>query len=717
MLHCAEAVAQTICVGTAPSRKRDFGSEMAIDLRNDRIPRIGSHRAPAERLCATATARCSTLSLVRTLGPRETTDGPDGTRCLMGGARNAIGHLMHDTTLLWQALGVASAQYTAFLADLPSDERATLAKVNSAGLRRLHDALESRDAVAFLGAGASAPLYPSWDSLIVELIDTASDRLTEAEAGTLRGLASATPDAVMDVVRRKLDATTYWQMLREAFRVRRDETGRTWTATHELIVRCDFGAVVTTNYDPGIVDARARVRAHATSTSFSSWTDDVALDRWRNGDVFRSDELPVLFAHGHHNQPEAIALATTEYRRAYESKLTRVLESLITRGPLVWVGFSFADQRIAAVLREIADGYGTRANPGMATRHVALMPWDPHRSGGAPDPGILREICGIQYGSDVVLYPAPRGDHSALRVLLAEFTHPRFAPVSPKLQRSVPRVRAAAAADHPTPATRSSAARWMHRSDPDEHFTGRDDELAKLDCWGADPVVRLIGVTAWGGAGKTALVSHGFLERTPTGFRGLFAWNFNEDPSERRWAHQLLIWAQESFGIGVRPGSLRDRVLAVVQQAEPVLVLDGLEVLQDGTIHGRLLDGLLRDLLTTFCRIEHGGLAVLTSRFVFGDLERFDGGAARMLDLPGLSDGDGAEVLARAGAGWLTERERRELVRGVAGHALAVTVIGGALAQRPAIDGLQTLLADLKQTVPTHKRIMRVLTFYAGYLE
>jgi hypothetical protein len=36
---------------------------MAIDLRNDRIPRIGSHRAPAERLCATATASSDTPAL------------------------------------------------------------------------------------------------------------------------------------------------------------------------------------------------------------------------------------------------------------------------------------------------------------------------------------------------------------------------------------------------------------------------------------------------------------------------------------------------------------------------------------------------------------------------------------------------------------------------------------------------------------------------------
>ena len=43
------------------------------------------------------------------------------------------------------------------------------------------------------------------------------------------------------------------------------------------------------------------------------------------GTVFGDDELPVLFAHGHHNRPESIVLATTAYRRAYRGMLGAVL--------------------------------------------------------------------------------------------------------------------------------------------------------------------------------------------------------------------------------------------------------------------------------------------------------------------------------------------------------------------------------------------------------
>ena len=83
----------------------------------------------------------------------------------------------------------------------------------------------------------------------------------------------------------------------------------------ELVCRCAFKAVVTTNYDAGIVDARMRVRPGASATGFTTWQDELGLDEWRTGDVFGEAELPVLFAHGQHNRPDTVVLATTEYRR------------------------------------------------------------------------------------------------------------------------------------------------------------------------------------------------------------------------------------------------------------------------------------------------------------------------------------------------------------------------------------------------------------------
>ena len=46
--------------------------------------------------------------------------------------------------------------------------------MNGPGLAALRGYLTSGEVVAFLGAGASAPLYPLWAGLIGELVDAAA---------------------------------------------------------------------------------------------------------------------------------------------------------------------------------------------------------------------------------------------------------------------------------------------------------------------------------------------------------------------------------------------------------------------------------------------------------------------------------------------------------------------------------------------------------------
>ena len=611
-----------------------------------------------------------------------------------------------------------------------------MARVNTAGLDKLRSYLESRQAVAFLGAGSSAPLYPLWTRVIAELIDAADEQgLQEDAAATCRAMAGERPDAVVELLRRHLGVPRYQAALRGVFRVRRDpDTGRTWTPTQELVCRCPFKAVVTTNYDPGIVDARMRVRPRASGTGFASWTDELALDGWRTGEVFGDQELPILFAHGHHNQPDAMVLATTEYRRAYAGRLSQVLGRMLEAWRLVWIGFSFADQHINGVLREVAEHSGTRVDPGSAPRHVAILAWDPDDGG---DPQTLRTLAEIDYGADLILYPAPGGDHSALQRLLDDFVLADYPP-APALGRSTSNQWARATSPaSPGPLALASAAtavaetwppdlpvRWVPPMEPVAPFTGRVEELARLDRWAGDTTVRLVGVTAWGGAGKTALVTH-WLDRHGgaagrPGLQGVFGWSFYADPSADHWATALLDWAELEFRVRlVEQGRPAVAVLRLLQAVPLVLVLDGLEVLQEGPEGaqcGRLLDGTLREVLTGACRLSHGGLVALTSRFAFADLEGFDGGPARMLDVPPFTPAEGAALLAAAGAGWLPENERRDLVQGVDGHALAVAALGSLLAEGPPPEDLERLRMQLAQAATTNTRVAKVLGFYADRL-
>ena len=607
-----------------------------------------------------------------------------------------------------------------YLAGLAGDQRAGLERVNAPGLDALRGYLGSGQAVAFLGAGASAPLYPLWAGLIGELIDAAAGRLSEAEAVTCRALASSSPDAVVEIVRRSLGAGVFREVLRQVLRARADPvTGRSWTDVQELVCRCAFKAVVTTNYDPGIVNARMRIRPYAAATGFMTWEDELGLDRWRTGDVFGEDELPVLFAHGQHNRPDTIVLATTEYRRAYAGKLPHVLARLMD-GHVCWVGFSFADQRIGAILREIGEQAGARIDPGAAPRHVAVMPWDPDGEGN--DPQVLAQRAEIEYGAQVILYPAPGGDHSALAALLGGLADPRFPAAAEVSARPAPVV--AGPGSGAAGGRAGVVVRWVPAPEPVAYFTGRVEELARLDRWAADPQVRLVGVSAWGGAGKTALVTHwageaGGIRRRP-GLRGVFGWSFYADPAPEHWAREFLAWAAHELGVLVPgTGRLAGRVLGVLAAVPVLLVLDGLEVVQEGPAgegFGRLLDGLLREVLAGACQLDHRGLVVLTSRFPFADLEAFDGGPARMLEVPAFTPAEGAALLAAAGGGWLPEGQRRELVAAVNGHALAVTVLAGLLAARPPGAELAALREELATATRTNTRVSKVLGFYAGQL-
>ncbi len=80
-----------------------------------------------------------------------------------------------------------------YLAGLPPAQAAELARVNGPGLAALRGYLASGEAVAFLGAGVSAPLYPLWDGLIGELADAAAPRLDEREVAALPGHGAAEP--------------------------------------------------------------------------------------------------------------------------------------------------------------------------------------------------------------------------------------------------------------------------------------------------------------------------------------------------------------------------------------------------------------------------------------------------------------------------------------------------------------------------------------------
>ena len=494
-------------------------------------------------------------------------------------------------------------------------------------------------AVAFVGAGASAGMYPQWGQVIDGLADYAVEqgRAEPRDRDRWKADKTSTPQQRVNTILRRLDVAQYHSFLRSTFEARRGPDGNPFTPVHSALMRLRFKGYVTTNYDPALDFARTALRPDCLITGTPTWQDDDEVYRWLTGDVFKDHEAcPILWLHGYWQRPASIVLNSGEYNAAYRPGLYRqTFNRLWLQDHLVFAGFGFNDPQfifmVGEILSEVRDA---DALP----RHIAILSLRPEPDGTWPDEDTLRERrenMEEDYHVRPLFYrvnPLPDGgeDHSELLELLEGLLpppNPAEAAPAPVISATSPASPAAAPAAFPV--------HGEHETTNDGKFTGRDDEQARLDRWVRDPAVRAIGVTAVGGTGKTALVGH-WLKNTDgwrsRSFVGLFGWSFYQERSTNAFLRRLLLWAHEAFGTPQpdEETNLAASALALLRDHPLVIVLDGLEVLQEGpedARYGTFLDGTLREFLGALCAGRHESLAVLTSRFLFADLERHLGTA------------------------------------------------------------------------------------------
>ena len=93
----------------------------------------------------------------------------------------------------------------------------------------------SGEAVAFVGAGASAGLYPLWPELI-ELLADAAIAAGQADAGEKAAwCGSMDPLAAARQIRKRLDDGPFAEQIRTIFGPRKGADGKRYTATHEAL--------------------------------------------------------------------------------------------------------------------------------------------------------------------------------------------------------------------------------------------------------------------------------------------------------------------------------------------------------------------------------------------------------------------------------------------------------------------------------------------------
>lgn len=578
--------------------------------------------------------------------------------------------------------------------------------------------VKEHQCVAFVGAGASAGLYPMWNRFIELLADhaVATGKAEPKDAERWKKDTALTPQQRVNTIVRKLGEPLYRDFLRATFSPACGSDGKRYTPSHAALLRLPFRGYVTTNYDPALDFARAELRPDSLSTGTPTWQDDEEVYLWRTGDVFTRD-CPMLWLHGCWQRPHGIVLNSGEYSQAYKPGIYRdTCKELWIRERLVFLGFGFNDPQLTFMVGEfLRDLVDANAVP----RHIAILGWTMPDDGSAPDPEEIkekRESLEADYHLRALFYPVKDGDHSALRTLLGGLADACGCVLRTALPVPTPAPPAAAAV---------FATKWVHETTNDDKFTGRQDELDRLDRWVRDESIRIVAVCAVGGTGKTALVGH-WLKNT-TGWRsrpfvGLFGWSFYQNRSPDEFLKALLQWAQETFGTP-KPDEKTDLVNAAARLLIGrvlVVVLDGLEVLQEGpddARHGAFLDAGLRELLHALCEdASSQSLAVLTSRFVFADLERHLGTAFHQLELPGLPPDQGARLLDELGVrGPVAERE--EVSRRLDGHPLALRVFVESLSDADCAQPRRFLDHAFKPNevppgTPLNDKLRRLLGFY-----
>jgi hypothetical protein len=143
--------------------------------------------------------------------------------------------------------------------DIPGNEHA---------FERLRALLGGRSAISFVGAGASAGLYPLWGGLIAGLVEETKKRgrASDDERAYWLKQRDAYPDQVVRGIKGALSEGIYAEVLRQIFRPKAGPDGNHFTPIHAALIRLPFRAHITTNFDLGLLEARLELRRDLRGT-------------------------------------------------------------------------------------------------------------------------------------------------------------------------------------------------------------------------------------------------------------------------------------------------------------------------------------------------------------------------------------------------------------------------------------------------------------------
>ena len=200
--------------------------------------------------------------------------------------------------------------------------------------------------IAIVGAGASAELYPLWQPLLIELGKTAIKRRVITTNTPQWWIEIAETDAPIaaKMITAEVGEAEFRRFVYSQFSTKYTAAGRSFTRAQGEVMLTSYKGFVTTNYDPGLLEARIRLRENPTATGYCTRLNRDKLTEWLDGSLFDKEDWPILYAHGIWDDYQSWVLDIDQYDKAYSDRLyVRVLEKLWMEERLVCIGFSFLD--------------------------------------------------------------------------------------------------------------------------------------------------------------------------------------------------------------------------------------------------------------------------------------------------------------------------------------------------------------------------------------
>lgn len=288
--------------------------------------------------------------------------------------------------------------------------------------------IESGEAIAFVGAGLSRPLYPAWLGFLKKLAE---------EASSMTGVVFKPPPGVTE-----MDLLGYAEAIQQHCRNHDPSLigyyaiiGRSFggvpercTDKQRRLVRLPFRGFVTTNYDEGLEEALLDAGSkHANCRVVIKREDDHHtvsdfLLSLNDG----SKHLRVAHLHGIHDQTRHIILTRSDYAKAYLTPLTerdprrlddwplhrKLVWALLATRRLVFFGTSLDDPVLKGVMEAVARDLWT----GGQAIHYAVLSLDTDSLNRLQsEQAELR-----RYGVQAVYYENLDGTYAALDQLIGE---------------------------------------------------------------------------------------------------------------------------------------------------------------------------------------------------------------------------------------------------------------------------------------------------------